>query len=174
MCIGVFLVRVYMWESQILELQTVVRYHMGDRIWTQGLSGRAVSAPNHWAISPAWISHFLVMTCDESLCTLSLKMPLHTKGHSESEHKVGLCIHGFCIYGFNQTKIRNILEVGDVFWWWGDYLQRSTRLQVSLYSPGCPGTCSIDQAGSIGQRSPCLCLPSAGIKGVRHHCPVNL
>jgi hypothetical protein len=26
-------------------------------------------------------------------------------------------------------------------------------------SPGCPGT----------QKSTCLCLPSAGIKGVRHH-----
>jgi hypothetical protein len=31
--------------------------------------------------------------------------------------------------------------------------------RVSLYSPGCPGT----------QKSTCLCLPSAGIKGVCHH-----
>jgi hypothetical protein len=35
------------------------------------------------------------------------------------------------------------------------------RDRVSLYSPGCPGT----------QKSTCLCLPSAGIKGVRHHRP---
>jgi hypothetical protein len=34
--------------------------------------------------------------------------------------------------------------------------------RVSLCSPGCPGTHSVDQAG--------LCLPSAGIKGVRHCC----
>jgi hypothetical protein len=32
------------------------------------------------------------------------------------------------------------------------------RDRVSLCSPGCPGT----------QKSACLCLPSAGIKGVRH------
>jgi hypothetical protein len=37
--------------------------------------------------------------------------------------------------------------------------------RVSLYSPGCPGTHSIDQA--------VLCLPNAGIKGMRHHCPVG-
>jgi hypothetical protein len=40
------------------------------------------------------------------------------------------------------------------------------RDRVSLYIPGCPGTHSIDQAG---QKSACLCLPSTGIKGVRHH-----
>jgi hypothetical protein len=33
--------------------------------------------------------------------------------------------------------------------------------RVSLCSPGCPETNSVDQA--------CLCLPSAGIKGVHHH-----
>jgi hypothetical protein len=37
--------------------------------------------------------------------------------------------------------------------------------RVSLYSPGCrPGW-------PRTQKSICLCLPSAGIKGVRHHCP---
>ena len=41
--------------------------------------------------------------------------------------------------------------------------------RVSLHSPGCPGTHSVNQAGLA-----CLCLPSAGIKGVRHHCPANL
>jgi hypothetical protein len=40
--------------------------------------------------------------------------------------------------------------------------------RVSLYSPGCPGTHFVDQAG-IKLRSACLCLPSAGIKGVRYH-----
>jgi hypothetical protein len=33
-----------------------------------------------------------------------------------------------------------------------------------LWSPGCPGTHSIDQTGL--KRSTCLCLLSAGIKGV--------
>ena len=32
---------------------------------------------------------------------------------------------------------------------------------VSLYSPGCPGTHFVE--------STCLCLPSAGIKGMCHH-----
>jgi hypothetical protein len=45
------------------------------------------------------------------------------------------------------------------------------RDRVSLCSPGCPGTCLVDQAGPRTQRSACLCLPSAGIKGVRHLCP---
>jgi hypothetical protein len=35
------------------------------------------------------------------------------------------------------------------------------RDRVSLYSPSCPGTHFVDKT--------CLCLPSAGIKGVRHH-----
>ncbi|GAB1296499.1 Eukaryotic translation initiation factor 4E type 1B [Apodemus speciosus] len=35
---------------------------------------------------------------------------------------------------------------------------------VSLYSPGCPGTHSVDHAG-LELKSACLCLPSAGIKG---------
>jgi hypothetical protein len=41
----------------------------------------------------------------------------------------------------------------------------------SLCSPGCPGTCSIDQAG-LELTEICLPLPlSAGIKGVCHHHP---
>jgi hypothetical protein len=42
------------------------------------------------------------------------------------------------------------------------------RDRVSLYSPGCPGTHFVDQAG-LELKSVCLCLPSAGIKGMRHH-----
>jgi hypothetical protein len=42
--------------------------------------------------------------------------------------------------------------------------------RVSLYSPGCAGTHSVDQAGlELRNQSACLCLPSAGIKGVCHH-----
>jgi hypothetical protein len=43
-----------------------------------------------------------------------------------------------------------------------------------LYSPGCPGTHSVDQAGLELRNPPSLCLPSAGIKGVHHHCPAIL
>jgi hypothetical protein len=38
-----------------------------------------------------------------------------------------------------------------------------------LYSPGCPGTHFVDQAGLRTQKSTCLCLPSAGIKSMRRH-----
>jgi hypothetical protein len=41
--------------------------------------------------------------------------------------------------------------------------------RVSLCSPGCPGTHFVDQAGLWTQKSACLCLPSAGIKGVHHY-----
>jgi hypothetical protein len=40
--------------------------------------------------------------------------------------------------------------------------------RASLCSPGCPGTHS-RSGWPQTQRSPCLCLPSAGIKGVCHH-----
>ncbi|GAB1295127.1 E3 SUMO-protein ligase RanBP2 [Apodemus speciosus] len=36
--------------------------------------------------------------------------------------------------------------------------------EISLCSPGCPGTHSVDQAGLELKRSTCLCLPSAEIK----------
>jgi hypothetical protein len=38
----------------------------------------------------------------------------------------------------------------------------------------CPGTHSVGQAGLKLRNPPaCLCLPSAGIKGVCHHCPAS-
>jgi hypothetical protein len=40
--------------------------------------------------------------------------------------------------------------------------------RVSLCTPDCPGTHSVDQAGLRTQKSACLCLPSAGIKGMHH------
>ena len=44
------------------------------------------------------------------------------------------------------------------------------RDRVSLCSPGCPGT-HCRPGWPRTQKSSCLCLPSARIKGVRHHCP---
>jgi hypothetical protein len=44
--------------------------------------------------------------------------------------------------------------------------------RVSLCSPGCPGTHSVDQAG-LKLRNPPACLLSAGIKGVCHHHPAH-
>jgi hypothetical protein len=57
------------------------------------------------------------------------------------------------------------------FWFWFWFLDK-----VSLCSPGCPGTCSVDQAGLKLKRSTCLCLPSAGIKRMHHHpsCHVGI
>jgi hypothetical protein len=48
------------------------------------------------------------------------------------------------------------LRIRDIFFFFLVFRDR-----VSLCSPGCPRT----------QKSACLCLPSAGIKGVRHHRP---
>ena len=44
------------------------------------------------------------------------------------------------------------------------------QARVSLCSPGCPGTSSCRSGWPWTQRSSCLCLQSAGIKGVCHHC----
>jgi hypothetical protein len=46
------------------------------------------------------------------------------------------------------------------------------RDRVSLYSPGCPGT-HCTPGWPRTQKSTCLCLPSAGIKRMRHHCPAT-
>ena len=44
--------------------------------------------------------------------------------------------------------------------------------RISLYnSASCPGTHCVDQAGLKLTETVCLCLPSARIKGMRHHCP---
>jgi hypothetical protein len=40
--------------------------------------------------------------------------------------------------------------------------------RVFLCSPGCPGTHSVDQAGLEHRDHACLCLLSAGIKGICH------
>ena len=50
-------------------------------------------------------------------------------------------------------------------WYPGD-----KRDRVSLCRSGYPGTHSVDQAG-LKLIATCLCLPSSGIKGVRHHHP---
>jgi hypothetical protein len=52
------------------------------------------------------------------------------------------------------------------FFFWGEGVEFET---LSLCSPGCPGTHS-RPGWPQTQKSACLCLPSAGIKGVCHHC----
>jgi hypothetical protein len=47
------------------------------------------------------------------------------------------------------------------------------RDRVSLCSLGCPGTHFVDQASLELRKSTCLCLLSAGIKGMCHHCPAK-
>jgi hypothetical protein len=42
--------------------------------------------------------------------------------------------------------------------------------RVSLYSPGYPGTHSVDQAGLELRNPPASASLSAGIKDVHHHC----
>jgi hypothetical protein len=46
--------------------------------------------------------------------------------------------------------------------------------RVSLCSPGCPGTHSVDQAGLEPRNPPASAFPSAGVKGVRHHAQLVL
>jgi hypothetical protein len=47
--------------------------------------------------------------------------------------------------------------------------------RVSLCSPGCPGTNSLCRPGwPRTQKFACLCLQSAGIKGMHHHTQPNL
>jgi hypothetical protein len=48
------------------------------------------------------------------------------------------------------------------------FLFLETGFLCTALAPGCPGTHFVDHAG-LKQKSTCLCLPSAGIKGVHHH-----
>jgi hypothetical protein len=52
----------------------------------------------------------------------------------------------------------------EVFWFFETGFLCIALSWNSLCRPGWPGT----------QKSTCLCLPSAGIKGVRHHHPANV
>ena len=47
------------------------------------------------------------------------------------------------------------------------------RDRVSLYTPGCPGTHSVDQAGFELRNLPASTSQSAGITGVCHHRPAR-
>lgn len=42
-----------------------------------------------------------------------------------------------------------------------------TIVFISLCSPGCLGTCFVDQAGLTLKRSACLCFPNAATENVR-------
>ncbi|GAB1301324.1 Spastin [Apodemus speciosus] len=53
-----------------------------------------------------------------------------------------------------------------------ELIQVLCKSRVSLRSPGCPRTHSVDQAGLKLRNSPASASQSAGIKGMRHHCPV--
>jgi hypothetical protein len=57
--------------------------------------------------------------------------------------------------------INCLLLFGKKWWFWD---------RVSLCSLGCPGTHSVEWSWPWTRKSTCLCLPSAGITGVRHHC----
>jgi hypothetical protein len=46
--------------------------------------------------------------------------------------------------------------------------------RISLCNPGCPGTHFVDQTGLELKRSIYLWLQSSRIKGVHHHCSVEL
>lgn len=48
----------------------------------------------------------------------------------------------------------------------------SSLRQVSLRSPGCPGTHFVDQA-DLKHPEICLFLPSTGIKSMCYHCPAK-
>ncbi|GAB1300341.1 Mitochondrial import receptor subunit TOM70 [Apodemus speciosus] len=50
----------------------------------------------------------------------------------------------------------------------------SLEMWVSLYSPGCPGTYSVGQAGLELRNPPASASQSAGITGVHHHRPAQL
>jgi hypothetical protein len=47
------------------------------------------------------------------------------------------------------------------------------RDRVSLFSPGCPGTHFVDQAGLELRNPPASEFPSAGTKGVHHHAQLG-
>ena len=97
----------------------------------------------------------MIPLCERKLGLLShviFDASLSTGGCTQTQEKCRWCIFSF----------QNLF-----------LFKKNFRDRVSLCSLGCPGTHSVDQAAQT-QRSACLCLPSAGIKGVRHHTRLQI
>jgi hypothetical protein len=71
------------------------------------------------------------------------------------------------MFFISRVNFLHASPVGSYFFFGGGVQDR-----VSLYSPGCPG--AHFGGWPRTQKSACLCLPSAGIKGVCHHARLGL
>jgi hypothetical protein len=108
-------------------------------------------------------------------------------GQEYKNRRMGRSAIKFCHFGHSMIVaiiIHNCLTTQDQFWGeWGVaqeiifcffllllFVCLFFQDRVSLCSPCCPGTHSFCRPGwPRTQKSACLCLPSAGIKGIHHH-----
>lgn len=86
-----------------------------------------------------------------------------------------LCILGWDVFGVLCLRKNNIKRVGKGSKIKGFLFSRQ-GLTVYICSSGCPGIHFVDQPGlkSNSQTSSCLCLPSAGIKGMCYHAQLKI
>uniref|UniRef100_A0A8I6A1Z0 Cysteine-rich hydrophobic domain 2 n=1 Tax=Rattus norvegicus TaxID=10116 RepID=A0A8I6A1Z0_RAT len=53
--------------------------------------------------------------------------------------------------------------------------ETNNMMEYCLWSPGCLGTCSVDQASlEFTERFSCLCLPNTGTKGMHRHSRLKI
>ena len=111
---------------------------------------------------------------DSASCPLSSTCALaSTRAHSHSKSML-IYFHKFTNHVYFLFEFLLLLAVGFVclfvclfVCFLGGFFETE-----SLYSLGCPGTYSVDQAGLELTEITCLCLLSAGIKDVHHQTPL--
>jgi hypothetical protein len=103
----------------------------------------------------------------------SLYLPVYFHYHVTKWHQIPASLATGHFYKWQSWNIQVFMLGWDC---WGILGRANISLssffqdRVSLCSPGCPGTHSRPDWPRT-QKSSCLCLPSAGIKGMHHQCP---
>jgi hypothetical protein len=118
-------------------------------MWLLGIelrtSGRAVSAPNRWAIAPApWLCFLLSPFPTVDCC-------LPGSSLSQTLHKLAVTL--------NSQGVRRVASFSHFYFYFLVFWDR-----VSLCSPACPGTHSVDQAGLELRNPPASASRVLGLK----------
>ena len=133
--------------------------------WWHGLGGEVVTEVFTVSHSLLWVySHWYY--CKRSFLETS-PWSSGAAWHIAEEAYIFLCCISLRLLG---RDLRILLQFGASFCL---FVCLFVWDRVSQYTPGCPETHSVRPGWPQTQKSTCLCLPSAGIKGVLHHCPAS-
>jgi hypothetical protein len=144
------------WALERPCLKTRLQDRLRKTFWCQHQVSTCACTNKH-THTPMWtcVHPYIHQTHMHTHIHAYIHMHTHTYTHAHTQHRY---THAHT-YTHTHTHTQ----------WLGDGLVLVFRDRVSLYiSPGCHGTCSVVQLALNSQRSTCLFLPSAEIKGVHH------